>query len=129
MNTQINEILKMVDTLLNIVNIDMTDEVTRQVLASYIFGLLNGKAYEETSTPTDIQAIMIRLCMEKLNYSTEESVELTQFLIEATDKNFHPTMNAIIHRGISAYFFYAEGQYNKVRDDFQNIIDTILSKS
>jgi len=41
---------------------------------------------------------------------------MTRFVINATDKEFHPTVNAIIHRGIEGYFLYADNQYDALSE-------------
>ena len=52
---------------------------------------------------------------------------MTQFMIDATDRDFHPTVNAIIHRGIEGYFLYADNQYGALSDDFQDIVQLVKS--
>ena len=48
---------------------------------------------------------MVHIGIDKLTYSEEAAYEMTQFVIDATDEEFHPTVNAIIHRGLEGYFF------------------------
>jgi len=52
---------------------------------------------------------------------------MTQFVINATDKEFHPTVNAIIHRGIEGYFLYVNNQYDALSEDFQDIVQVVKS--
>ncbi|KXT71266.1 hypothetical protein SCRDD08_00129 [Streptococcus cristatus] len=87
--------------------------------------MLNGKAHQESQAPTDVQAIMIRVGVDKLNYSTHAAYQMTQFVIEATDKDFHPTVNVIIHRGTNAYYLYVGKKYEELKAEFQSIIETL----
>ena len=52
---------------------------------------------------------------------------MTRFVINATDKEFHPTVNAIIHRGIEGYFLYADHQYDALSEDFKDIVQVVKS--
>ena len=121
----VNETIEMVDKFLSLVTIDLEDDLDRQLVAAYIFGMLNGQAHEESIPPTDVQALMIRIGIDKLNYPTEVSYQMTQFMINATDREFHPTVNAIIYRGIEAYYLFVEKNYDELATDFKYIIETI----
>ena len=121
----VNETIEMVDKFLSLVTIDLDDDLDKQLVAAYIFGMLNGKAHEESIQPTDVQALMIRIGIDKLNYPTEVSYQMTQFMIDATDRDFHPTVNAIINRGIEAYYLFVEKNYDELATDFKYIIETI----
>lgn len=123
----VNEAIEMVDKFLSLVTVDLDDDLDKQLVAAYIFGMLNGKAHEESILPTDVQALMIRIGIDKLNYPTETAYQMTQFMINATDRDFHPTVNAIIHRGIEGYFLYADNQYGALSDDFQDIVQLVKS--
>ena len=98
----VNEVMEMVDTFLSLVTIE--DELDRQLAAAYIFGMVNGTAQKESLTPEDVQALMVHIGIDKLTYSEEVAYQMTQFVIDATDEEFHPTVNAIIHRGLEGYF-------------------------
>lgn len=58
-------------------------------------------------------------------YSSSASAEFCQFLIECTDKSFHPTMNSLIHRGIEGYFQYEEGKIQELVNNIKNVIDVV----
>ena len=103
----VSESLRIVNDIIQLVKIDLKDEMNRQILASYIFGVLNAKAIQESISPIDVQVTMIRVGIEALGYSPEAATQMTQFVIDATDKNFHPTVYAIIHRGIEAFYLYS----------------------
>ena len=123
----VNESIEMVDKFLSLATIDLADDLDRQLAAAYIFGMLNGKAQKDSISPENVQALMIRIGIEKLQYTPELAFEMTQFVINATDKEFHPTVNAIIHRGIEVYFLYADNQYGALLDDFQDIVQLVKS--
>lgn len=121
----VSEAIEMVDKFLNLVTIDLDDELDRQLAAAYIFGMLNGQAQKDSIAPEDIQALMIRIGIDKLRYSTEVAYQMTQFVIDATDKEFHPTVNAIIHRGLEGYFLYSDDQFDALSEDFNEIVQVV----
>ncbi|MBC6308208.1 hypothetical protein HCJ66_01445 [Listeria sp. FSL L7-1582] len=116
---------KLVDELTDLICVNFQDEQEKQVLGAYFFGMLNGLAQGKEITPIDIQAVMIRILNEKFGYSLESSVQFAQFLIDSTDKETHPTMFAIIHRGLNGYFMYCDKQIESLREDFNHIITLV----
>lgn len=124
-NTNANESILMVEKLMTLSNVDLEDELQNQIFAAYIFGMLNGKAHQVGLLPTDVQALMIRIAMEKLSYNSITATSLVQFLIEATDREFHPTVHSIIQRGIASYFSYLEGKYKEIAEDMKEILEII----
>ena len=121
----VNEVMEMVDTFLSLVTIDLEDELDRELAAAYIFGMLNGTAQKESLTPEDIQALMVRIGIDKLTYSEEVAYQMTQFVIDATDEEFHPTVNAIIHRGLEGYFLYSDQEFDALSEDFNEVVQVV----
>lgn len=126
-DTITNETIEMVNKFLSLATIDLDEDLDRQLAAAYIFGMLNGKAQKDSISPENVQALMIRIGIEKLQYTPEVAFEMTQFVINATDKEFHPTVNAIIHRGIEGFFLYADNQYDALSEDFKDIVQVVKS--
>ena len=116
------ESLRIANDIIQLVKIDLKDEMNRQILASYIFGVLNAKAIQESIFPIVVQVTMIRVGIKALDYSPEAATQMTQFVIDVTDKNFHPTVYAIIHRGIEAFYLYSNEKYEQLKEDFDNIM-------
>lgn len=121
----VNEVMEMVDTFLSLVTIDLEDELDRELAAAYIFGMLNGTAQKESLTPEDVQTLMVRIGIDKLTYSEEVAYQMTQFVIDATDEEFHPTVNAIIHRGLEGYFLYSDQEFDSLSEDFDEVVQVV----
>ena len=121
----VSESLRIANDIIQLVKIDLKDEMNRQILASYIFGVLNAKAIQESISPIDVQVTMIRVGIEALGYSPEAATQMTQFVIDATDKNFHSTVYAIKHRGIEAFYLYSNEKYEQLKEDFDSIMTSI----
>lgn len=121
----VNEVMEMVDTFLSLVTIDLEDELDRELAAAYIFGMVNGTAQKESLTPEDVQDLMVCIGIDKLMYSEEVAYEMTQFVIDATDEEFHPTVNAIIHRGLEGYFLYSDQEFDALSEDFSEVVQVV----
>ena len=121
----VSESLRIANDIIQLVKIDLEDEMNRQTLASYIFGVLNAKAIQESISPIEVQVTMIHVGIKALDYSPEAATQMTQFVIDATDKNFHSTVYAIIHRGIEAFYLYSNEKYEQLKEDFDNIMASI----
>lgn len=119
----VNDVMEMVDTFLSL--IDLEDELDRQLAAAYIFGMVNGTAQKESLTPEDVQDLMVCIGIDKLMYSEEVAYEMTQFVIDATDEEFHPTVNAIIHRGLEGYFLYSDQEFDALSEDFSEVVQVV----
>ncbi|MEK0224510.1 MULTISPECIES: Imm48 family immunity protein [Bacillus] len=116
------------DIVLNGTKIDFDNEQDKQVLGAYLFGILNGLGREKNISPTDIQATMIQILSKKLNYTLESAVQFSQYLINSTDKSFHPTIFAIIHRGLEGYYLFKDQNIKSLLEDFESILKTIKSE-
>ena len=121
----VSESLRIANDIIQLVKIDLKDEKNRQTLASYIFGVLNAKAIQESISPIEVQVTMIHVGIKALDYSPEAATQMTQFVIDATDKNFHPTVYAIIHRGVEAFYLYSNEKYEQLKEGFDNITASI----
>lgn len=72
-----------------------------------------------------IQALMVHIGIDKLTYSEEVAYQMTQFVIDATDEEFHPTVNAIIHRGLEGYFLYSDQEFDALSEDFSEVVQVV----
>ena len=87
--------------------------------------MLNGTAQKESLTPEDVQDLMVHIGIDKLTYSEEVAYQMTQFVIDATDEEFHPTVNAIIHRGLEGYFLYSDQEFDALSEDFNEVVQVV----
>lgn len=57
-----------------------------------------------------IQAVMIEILNKEFGYEPHVAAQFCDFLIQCTEEEFHPTIYAIIHRGLEAYYKLEEGK-------------------
>ena len=122
--------LRMTNDLFKILEISLeeTSELERQIISAFAFGMINAYAIDEKIEQPIVHGIMIGVLINEFKYSEKQASEFTQVLINSTDREYHPTMYTIIHRGIQAYYDYKEDKEKEVYDNLTYIIDTILTK-
>ena len=121
---------RMANDLFNIleINLEETTEIERQIISAFAFGMINAYAIEEKIEPPKIHGTMIAVLINEFKYSEKQASEFVQTLINSTNREYHPTMYTIIHRGIQAYYDYKEGKEKEVYDNLTYIIDIIVNK-
>ncbi len=103
------------------------NDMTFQIVGAYLFGMLNGLALDMNVSPNEIQDEMIRTLMDTFYYNESYSVEFTQHLINSTTKAYHPSIHAIIQRGMKGYVLMKEDQIALVVKDIDAIIKVVES--
>lgn len=101
------------------------DEQEKQILGAYCFGIINGYAIEKEMDAVIIQAVMIEILNKEFGYEPYVAAQFCDFLIQCTEEEFHPTIYAIIHRGLEAYYRLEEGKEGLVKKDLKEIIKVI----
>lgn len=130
-STFAGEVSEMVAAIFNMLDIH-TEELTeleRQIISAFSFGMINGAAMEEGADPMTVQGTMAGVLIRQFGYSEKQAVDFMQQLIESTNREFHPTMYAIIHRGLEGYYDYRDQQYSLVHENLTDIIDTIVTSN
>lgn len=120
-----DKIIKMVKKLQEILSIHNNNPLEKQVLSAYLFGMINKFSQDYKWSQVETEAMLVRILLENLRYTEKESVELSEFLIQSTTPEFHPTVNAIIHRGLEAAFLYESKDFEALKADFEEIISIL----
>lgn len=85
-------------------DISKMNEQEKQIMGAFCFGALNGYSLENRISTVQIQSAMIAILVQKLGYDPSVAAQFFDFLVKCTEKDYHPTMNAIIHRGVEGYY-------------------------
>lgn len=109
------------------IGVSNMNEQEKQIIGAFCFGALNGYSLENKISTIQIQSTMIALLVQKLHYDPASAAQLCDFLIRCTDKNYHPTMYAIIHRGMEGY--YQLGDTEKLEENISGIIEIVKKYS
>jgi hypothetical protein len=93
--------------------LEQTTELERQVIAAFGFGAVYGITHRDQLAEPQAHALSIRMLIKPFNYSEQQAVDFADDLIRvASDREVHPVMNTIIHRGIDGH-----RQFNQEDDE------------
>jgi hypothetical protein len=105
---------------------DRSTELQRQLLAAYGFGIVYAEGRTNNLSPSDIHALSITALMDTFKYSPEQATAFTQHLISAaSDRNVHPTINAIVHQGIDGHRAIQQGDVAEVSRSLHQILQAV----
>jgi hypothetical protein len=120
---------KIMDEVIRASEMDISkmNEQEKQVLGAFCFGILNGYSLKNQISAVQIHSAMIAVLVQKFQYDPTVAAQFCDFLIKCTERDYHPTMNAIIHRGIEGY--YQLGDTEKLRENIAEIIKMVKKYS
>ncbi|MEK5029623.1 Imm48 family immunity protein [Paenibacillus sp. FSL M7-1046] len=106
-----------------------TSELERQVIAAFCFGALNAIVQRDELNQPQAHALIVALLINEFKYSEKQAVDFAEDLIHATHKEYHPVMNAIIHRGIDGHYQYEKNMLDDLRSNILEVINTVKKKA
>lgn len=121
-NTKINDIADKVFGALD-ASINDMEELDRQIIAAYLFGMINAYSMTNGATHEQVQAGVTAILNQRFGYGIESAVEFFFYLVKCTSKEYHPTMNVIICRGLDSYEDIDDAQ--KIKDEVYRMIDIL----
>lgn len=123
-----NENILAINKLLTTVGVKLPDttELQRQLLASFVFGVLYAAGRERELNPAEIHALSILSLQDSFYYSLEQAADFTDLLIEAaSNENVNNVMNAIIHCGIQGYYQFKNENYIALKGNVESILKEV----
>jgi len=103
-------------------NVDLRDALTREVVMTFVFGVLNGWASDTGASPLDVQAGMTAALVARFGDDPAQAVVDCHELIACTDRSYHTVKYSIIHRGIEGYFSLRDGEDARVRENLLDVL-------
>lgn len=82
---------------------DRATALQQALVGTFLFGMLTAEGMRTRRSPGEIRAAAIGVFEDTLHYTPQAAVEGVEHCIQATAPNGHPTMRAIIHRGIDGH--------------------------
>ena len=104
-------------------NICDMEELDRQIIAAYLFGMINAYAMTNGASHEQVQAGVTAILNQRFGYGIESAVAFFFNLINCTNKDYHPTMNSIICRGLDSYADIDNVQ--KIKTEIARIIEVV----
>lgn len=99
------------------------EELDRQIIAAYLFGMINAYSMKSGATHEQVQAGVVAILNQRFGYGIESAVEFFFHLVKCTNKEYHPNMNIIICRGLDSYEDIDNIQ--KIRDEINRMIEIL----
>ena len=121
------EIARMAGELFEIVEISFeeTTELQRQLLASFVFGMVFAVGQFEELTPPEVHALVIAYLRDVFRYSDQQAVDFAQHLIDSASGRGNPTITAVIHRGIDGHRQWQERQPSALRTNVEEVFAAV----
>ncbi|WP_338555028.1 Imm48 family immunity protein [Paenibacillus sp. KS-LC4] len=111
------------------VKFEKTTELERQVIAAFCFGAINAVIHRDDLSQPQAHALIISLLINQFNYSETQAVAFAEDLIKATNKEHHPVMNSIIHRGIDGHYQYEGKDFENLKKNILEVINVVKKKA
>ena len=122
------EVARMTESLFGLVGIPFgnTTELQRQLLAAFAFGMTFAVGQMRKLSPPDVHAITIAYLMDVFRYPDHQAATFANDLIAAAqNEDHHPTINAIIHRGIDGHAQWERGNHDDLRTNINDIFKRV----
>jgi hypothetical protein len=105
---------------------EQTTELQRQLLAVFAFGMAFAVGQFQKLTPPEVHALAIACLMDVFQYTDHQAVAFAEQLIAAsTDRNVHPTIHDVVHRGIDGHYQWEKGQMDELRANIEGIFQAV----
>lgn len=99
------------------------EELDRQVIAAYLFGMINAYAMTNGASHEQVQAGVTAILNQRFGYALEGAISFFVELVKCTSEEYDPTMNAIICRGLDSYVDIDNAL--KIRDEITRMVDIL----
>ncbi|WP_440111324.1 Imm48 family immunity protein [Paenibacillus sp. QZ-Y1] len=106
--------------------LEQTTELERQVMAAFGFGGVYSITHRDQLAESQAHALSIRMLIKPFNYSEQQAVDFADDLIRvASDREVHPVMNTIIHRGIDGHRQFNQEDDEGLARNIQEILTAV----
>ncbi|MDQ0173361.1 Imm48 family immunity protein [Paenibacillus tundrae] len=125
-----NELEEMVNRICELIGtpLEQTTELERQVIAAFGFGAVYGITHRDQLREPQAHALSIRMLIKPFLYSEQQAVDFADDLIRvASDREAHPVMNTIIHRGIDGHYQFTQEDNEGLARNIQEILTAVRS--
>ncbi len=100
-----------------------TSELERKILATFAFGATYAQGILNGMSPPEVHELAISNLVCDFNYSPEQAHAFSEHLIQVSQsKDIHPTMHAIVHRGIDGHSQFIKGDLEGLKANLGEIV-------
>src|SRR5258708_3331381 len=111
------------------VEFDGATPLDQALIGTFVFGMIQTHGMMNRLQPTEIHAVALGVFQDTLHYTAEAAVQGVQECINATTPSYHPTMNAILHRGIDGHKQHLDGDTEGLSKNIRSILAQFAKKT
>jgi hypothetical protein len=101
---------------------DSASQLEQALIGTFIFGMISTHGMMNQLQLVEVHAVALCVFQDTLHYTVDAAAQGVQECINAATPNYHPTMNAILHRGIDGHKQYLDGDFNGLSQNIQSIL-------
>jgi len=105
------------------IDFDRASSLEQALLGTFIFGMVSTHGMLNNLSPPEVHALTLSVFQEILHYTDQAAAQGTQECINATKPSHHPTMNAILHRGIEGHRQYSADDLKSLSNNIRFVLD------
>jgi hypothetical protein len=105
------------------VDFDKGTPLEQALIGTFVFGMVQTHGMANHLQPVEIHAVALAVFQDMLHYTVQAAAQGVQECINATDPKYHPTMHAILHRGIDGHLQYVSGDANGLAKNIRSILE------
>jgi len=110
------------------VHFDSASKLEQALLGTFIFGMIQTHGMASQLSAPEVHALGLCVFRDTLHYTEKAAAQGVQECIKATDRSYHPTMNAILHRGIDGHLQYLNRNEIGLSENIREILVQFKTK-
>jgi len=111
------------------VEFDRATPLDQALIGTFVFGMIQTHGMMNGLQPIEIHAVALCVFQDTLHYTAEAAAQGVQECINATTPSYHPTMNAILHRGIDGHRQHLDGDTGGLSRNIQPVLAQFAKKA
>ena len=104
------------------VGFDSASKLEQALIGTFVFGMISAHGMMNQLQPAEVHALALCVFQDTLHYTVDAAAQGVQECINAAAPSYHPTMNAILHRGIDAHKQYLDGDSDGLSQNIRSIL-------
>jgi len=110
------------------IEFDRASQLRQALVGTFVFGMIQTHGMMNRLQAPEIHALALCVFRDTLHYTGAAAAQGVQECINATTPDYHPTMNAILHRGIDGHRQYLDGDAAGLSQNIKSILDQFAKK-
>jgi len=105
------------------IEFDRASSLDQALVGTFVFGMLQAHGMMNRLQQPELHAVALCVFEDTLHYTADAAAQGVQECINATAPSYHPTMNAIVHRGIDGHRQYLDRDTDGLSKNIRSILE------